>query len=201
MSRLPDQDAPPEGAADREATEPSDHQPGASRPEEQKRRSSAAGHRGASASSSNPDSSRNAAHPGGRKRWRLRLSRSGAPVPMPFGQGFLRAVLWGDIVATLALLAPVLDYYQPVVRPYAAGALAVSLGAEIYWLRLLRQGTARAGALLLTLGGLFGFYAVHNFVAAGMIMLYPTWYGVVFVVAGAFFAWASVGLLRLWSRL
>ncbi|TVM35170.1 hypothetical protein DQK91_07180 [Oceanidesulfovibrio marinus] len=120
---------------------------------------------------------------------------------MPFGQGFLRAVLWGDIVATLALLAPVLDYYQPVVRPYAAGALAVSLGAEIYWLRLLRQGTARAGALLLTLGGLFGFYAVHNFVAAGMIMLYPTWYGVVFVVAGAFFAWASVGLLRLWSRL
>lgn len=142
-----------------------------------------------------------AGQPNGRKHSLFHRGRPGAPVPLSFGQGLLRAVLWGDIFATLALLAPVLDYYQPVVRPYAAGALAVSLAAELYWLRSLRHGTAHAGTLLLVLGGLFGFYAVHNFVAAGMVMFYPTWYGVVFVMAGAFYAWASVGLLRLWSRL
>lgn len=116
------------------------------------------------------------------------------------GHGFLRAVLWGDVLASLALLFPALDYYQPLVRPYAAASILVSLAVEALVIRALRRGAKRFDGLVLLLAGLFGFYAVHNFVAVGMMLLRPTWYGAVFVLAGAFFAWAAVGLLRIWAK-
>lgn len=116
------------------------------------------------------------------------------------GQGFLRAVLWGDVLVSFALLFPALTFYQPSVRLYAVAGIVLSLGVEVRAIRAVRRGAPRSGALLLCLAGLFGFYAVHNFVWLGMTSLRPTWHGVVFVLAGAFFAWAAVGVLRLWSR-
>lgn len=119
----------------------------------------------------------------------------------PAGQGFLRAVLWGDVFVSLALLLPALDYYQTSMQPYAVAGIFATLAVEVWCLRMLRQGTRRAATVLLCLAGLFSFYAVHNFVWLGMTALRPTWYGVVFTLAGGFFAWAAVGLLRLWARL